>query len=52
MTTEEPLKSPTLRLYISGLRTNYQYALLERQNELAEYMKKQLAQLEKKLEEQ
>jgi len=51
LTSEEPLKTTVLRLYISGLRTNYQYALLEGRKELGEYMKEQLVKYEKKLDE-
>ena len=48
---EEPLKTTTLRLYVGGLRMNYQYALLEGRKELGEYIKEQLVKYEKRLDE-
>ena len=50
LTNEEPLKTTILKLYISGLRTNYQYALLEGRKELGEYIKEQLIKYERKLD--
>jgi hypothetical protein len=46
----KPLKNSMLRMYISGLRTNYQFALLEGRKELADYLKEQIAEHEKMIE--
>jgi hypothetical protein len=44
-----PLKSTVLRLYVTGLRANYQFALLKRRKELAAYLEKQITTHEEML---
>ena len=49
---EVDLGKPALKdlkdAYISGLRIKYQYALIEGKKELAEYLKNEIKDLEKK----
>jgi hypothetical protein len=47
---DEPLRSTMLDLYITGLRKNYQYALLEGRKDLGEYLKEQMTEHERNLE--
>jgi hypothetical protein len=41
---DDELKKTVLHLYLTGLRTNYQYALLEGRKELGDYLKAQIAE--------